>query len=537
MELTVKVAAAFYTPDGIVADTPEKSALASYKIDSDENTYKLYVSSELAPAGVAAKIKLKLDAGDTIFMNGFQSATDSRELGVSGKMNGLTAVSHYIKEKQAAIAGGDYAFVPYKNKPGVTHGFSYCYFRHGNNIKLFASLDESAGYTIFKFDAMASTLRISKDVEGVDTFDNYPALSFFYAEGEENEVFDKWFAAMGEKETHPAEKLIGYSTADLRTISEDVIYDRLDAMGAFPVEANTFIVEGKYCVDGDWLSCDKQLFPVGFRAFVDDAHSKGLTVGLGFSPFTADERSDVVASHPDWILRSRDGKFVKTKNNLLVLDACNSDVKEYVRETLHTVLFMWGFDLVKLNDLCLAGLVPADGKSRGERMCETMKFLRDCCGGKLLYADNVPLMSAFGLADYCAVSCEASSDYIPFRNNSRLFRESASVRNACSDIVFRRQLDGRAFMNAPCYVSFDEKENFIDGNLNNAEQNLLGSLCGLFTSVLITTDDVYEYNQKNKRRFKKMCSMEKAKDIKIRKSLDRYVVSYKISDKKYYVKF
>lgn len=536
MDITIKAAAAFYTPDGVVADTPKKSKLASYSEVIDKNTYRLRVTSDLRPAGVALKIPVELGVNDTIFMNGFQSATESRELSITGKMNGVQSVSEFVKNKYAALMGGDYAFVPYKNKAGVTHGFSYCYFKHGSNIKLFASLDESVGYTVFKFDAWTSTLRISRDIEGIEKFNDYPAISLFYAEGSEDEVFDLWFSKMQDVEMTHAEKLIGYSTAGLSEINEDVLAQKLLDMKRFPVAPNAFIIDERYCKAGEWLKPDSQRFPIGLRDLVDDVHDCSLTAGISLSPFAVDENSSVASEHSEWLLRSSDGRYVKTKNNLFVLDFCNLEVREYIRECLHTILFMWGFDLVKLNNLYAAAMFPSGGMSRGQKMSEAMKFLRECCGGKLMFADHVPLMSAFGLADYCSVTCDAVSDNLPAYVRSRSFRESPSVKNASSDIVFRRQLDGRAFLSATCTISLDEKEKILDGNLNNAEQNLLCSLAGLFSSALITTDNVASYNQKQKRRFKKMVELGNAQNVRVKKISGKYIVGYKLDDKNYFIK-
>ena len=153
-----------------------------------------------------------------------------------------------------------------------------------------------------------------------------------------------------------------------------------------------------------------------------------------------------------------------------------------------------------------------------------------------MFADHVPLMSAFGIADYCSVTCDAVSDKLPAYIRSKSFRESPSVKNAANDIVFRRQLNGRAFLNATCTLSLEEKESFLDGKLNNAEQNLLCSLAGLFSSVIVTTDNVATYNQKQKRRFRKMLALSNAQDVRVKKISGKYIVGYKFEDKNYFIK-
>ena len=351
-------------------------------------------------------------------------------------------------------------------------------------------------------------------------------------------MFDAWFKRLGKSENHPAPELVGYSTKKLDVINESIVDRKLTAVnGCFPVKPNIFIIDGEYCKGGDWLSpCDKK-FPSGLRQLSDMIKEAKIMSGLCISPFTVAGDSQVFTNHKDWLLATKDGRFVKTKKGLYVLDSENAEVREYVRDVLHTILFMWGFDLVKLDNLYVAGIIPSDGKSRGEKMCSAMAYLRECCGGKLMYADHTPLMPAFGIADYCAISCDAVSDNLPTSYSKRFCRESASVRNASADIVFRRALNKRAFLSAPCSISLDDKEFFFDGKLNNAEQNVLANLAGLFTSVLVINDSAAAYDQKKKRRFKKMCALGRAEDVKVKRSAGGSLVSYKFEGKSYVVKF
>lgn len=171
-------------------------------------------------------------------------------------------------------------------------------------------------------------------------------------------------------------------------------------------------------------------------------------------------------------------------------------------------------------------------------MCDAMRFLRECCGGKLMYASDVPLMPAFGIADYCSISCDAVSDNMPnILYSKKFYRESASVKNASTGIVFRRMLDGRAFLNVPCELSLYDKDFFLDGNLNYAEQNVLTTLAGLFSSAIIITDDVSKYNQKQKRRLKKMCALSSATEVVVRRVPTGHVVGYRYAGKSYIIKF
>ena len=538
MNLKIKAVGAYFTPAGIVADSVANPKYADYTVKSGENTYELYATSRLSPAAISVRIPVTLEEGEVVFMNGFQSETDSREMTVNEKMRGVDAVSDYARHVYTEVVGGDYSIVKYKNKPGVVHGFSYCYFRNGDKFRFFGSLDESTGYTVFKYDAGAATLKVSKDIEGVKTFDNYKVMALFYAEGSEDEVFDKWFEAIGKSENPPAPEILGYSTEKLDVIDEKIVLRKLSAVNrCFPIKPNAFIVDGDYCVDGSWLEPYLDKFPGGMRRISDKIKASDMMSGICISPFTIDEESEIFVKHKDWILSMPNGRFVKAKKNFYVLDAENEEVRAYVREVIHTILFMWGFDIIKLDNLYVAGITCGNGKSRGEKMCSAMNFLRECCGGKLMYVDHTPLMPAFGVADYCSISCAAVANRAPVAYAKRFYRESASVRNAAADIVFRRGLNKRAFLSVPCGISFDDKEFFFDDNLNSAEQNVLTNIEGLFTSVLIFHDSGAAYDQKKKRRFVKTCSLAKAKNVTVDKTEDGFIVNYKLDGKSYVIRF
>ena len=116
MNLMIKAVGAYFTPAGIVADTVANPKYADYTVESGENTYNLYVSSKLSPAAVSVRIPVVVDDGEVIFMNGFQSATESREMTVDERMRGIDAMSAYARRVYTEVVGGDYSIVKYKNK-------------------------------------------------------------------------------------------------------------------------------------------------------------------------------------------------------------------------------------------------------------------------------------------------------------------------------------------------------------------------------------------------------------------------------------
>ena len=67
-------------------------------------------------------------------------------------------------------------------------------------------------------------------------------------------------------------------------------------------------------------------------------------------------------------------------------------------------------------------------------------------------------MPAFGLVDYCRVSCDVSLDWDDVWYMRLFHRERVSTKQAIKNTLFRRQLNGRAYGSDPD-VFFLREEN------------------------------------------------------------------------------
>ena len=188
----------------------------------------VHLSADL-PAGtlttVRAELPWRMAAEARLFMNGYQTWTYSPELDRNGKLRGTDHIPGFLRKKYAFDRYGDYHFAPYGHQKGQSHGFSYCYFRKGGQFQLVASLDETPGYTILRYDSRKALLTLERDCAGVEhPGGSFPLLDLFFAEGSETEVFDGWFQAMGVK-PRTEKKLAGYSSWYNRyqDITEDTI--------------------------------------------------------------------------------------------------------------------------------------------------------------------------------------------------------------------------------------------------------------------------------------------------------------------------
>ena len=128
-----------------------------------ENGGALHLTADL-PAGtlkaVRATLPWTMEADERLFMNGYQTWTYSPELDRNGKLRGTDHIPGFLRKKYAFDRYGDYHFAPYGHQKGQSHGFSYCYFRKGTQFQLVASLDETPGYTILRYDSGKALLTL-----------------------------------------------------------------------------------------------------------------------------------------------------------------------------------------------------------------------------------------------------------------------------------------------------------------------------------------------------------------------------------------
>ncbi len=472
-----------------------------------------------------AEARLAVRPAQKMFFNGFQSWTYCPEYTAGDRIRGLNGLPKFAVDLFALDRFADYHFTEYPYRGGLFHGYSYCYFRDGTRYRLLASLDERPGYTVFIYDAVSGILKIRRDCAGtVCAGTSFPAFDLFYAEGSAQEVFDGWFNALGQGKRAP--RIKGYSSwyNRYRHINETSIREDLEGARRLFDPGDLFqIDDGWESFTGDWESADSAKFPGGLQPIVRDIHAAGLKAGLWLAPFVCEKRSSLFRDHPDWLLRYR-GRPWKTGPNWsgsFALDIDHPGVREYLTAVFKRVFDEWDFDLVKLDFLYAAAPFatgdhgdPDDGpfpESRAGRMIRALEFLRELCGDKLILACGVPLMPAFGLADYCRVGSDVSTgaDDLPFMGI--LHRERVSTRQSVRNTVFRRHLDNRAFGIDPDVFFLREK--YI--MLPKEEKDYLAAVDALFGSVWLTSDDLNAYDENRTARYRELAKLREASDIRI----------------------
>ena len=189
------------------------------------------------------------------------------------------------------------------------------------------------------------------------------------------------------------------------------------------------------------------------------------------------------------------------------LDIHKPEVRQYIKNVFKIILEDWGYDLVKLDFLYAACLVPTKYKTRGQIMCEAMEFLRECVGDKLILGCGVPLGPSFGLVDYCRIGCDVGLDWDDKFFMRFLHRERISTLNAISNSIGRRHLDRRAFLNDPDVFLLRED----NMRLTEVQRKTLSTVNSIFGSLIFTSDNIKKYDEKKHSLFDNIMNLEEKK--------------------------
>ena len=252
--------------------------------------------------------RLELVAGyefhqdEKVFLNGYQSWTDSSEHGLQDRQKGIPLLGRIVNPYFQLRKYGDYDFIHQPSGPGEFHGFSYGYIRKNgsNEITLLGSLNEQNAFTVIRFTAAAKEIRVSMECNNLATDKPVTALELLCVTDDENKAFDQWFSAM-EMPAVKTPQITGWTSwyDHYENISSDIINQNLDAFIDTGLPIDIFqIDDGFQTATGDWLSIDGTKFPEGLAPVVERIHEGGYKAGLWLAPFSAQKNSELVKKTP-----------------------------------------------------------------------------------------------------------------------------------------------------------------------------------------------------------------------------------------------
>jgi alpha-galactosidase len=446
------------------------------------------------------RVPVAVPPSSRVFVNGYQTWTESRELGPKDRIPSLNRLA-----RSRCSMYGDYEYVTNPGFPGRFHGWTYGYVRtEPDLLTLFASLAEHTGFTLVTITASAGRAILQKECGGVIPSEPYVLYDLYVGTGTDSETFGRYFDLLGLRrlQTPPLTgwtSWYNYGT----NITPDIIRHNLDALSAHEVPLNAFqIDDGWQHAVGDWLATNTK-FPGGMAPMADAIHGRGYKAGLWLAPFIAEEASDLLRDHRDWFLTEGDGKLVKAGYNpgwsgsFYPLDMANPAVRSYLRDVFNLVLHTWHFDLVKLDFLYAACRRAPDGKTRGQVMSESMQFLRDIIGDNLILGCGVPLGPAFGQVDFCRIGGDVALKWEDRLLSTIHYRERVSTVCALRNTISRRHLNGMAFWNDPDVFILRDSGN----SLTEAQRRTLFLVNQALGGLAFTSDDISSYTDPQLRQY------------------------------------
>lgn len=512
-----------------------------FDISEGKNTLKVILlpKTPVTILNFYAEQKYNFSDDSRFLANGFQSWTDTKEFTKDEQMAGLGLVGKSPFGKHFGLKYvGDYTFVKQEQNAGEFHSFSFAYVRNDNKLDFVGSLNDRTGYTIIYADMNNNTLKYSKDLEGITIENPYEILDLYFANGTYDEVFDSYFNALDIKPL-TNEKIKGYTSwyNYYQNINEEVILRDLNSLSGQKELVNTFQVDDGYqTAVGDWLSIDTKKFPNGMKYIADSIHEKGFQAGIWLAPFGAQKGSVIAKEHPDWLIKNKKGRPICIGANwggFYALDIYNEDARAYIKKVFNEVLNVWGFDLVKLDFLYGASILPIHGKTRGEIAYDSIDLLRECVGDKKILGCGVQQMPCFGKVEYMRIGADMALDWAHSLLRKHMHREDVSTPNAVHNSIYRRCLNGRAFLCDPD-VFLLRRTNI---KFTPEQQKLLAKFIKLFGGVLFMSDNIAEYDSDQLAVFTDVLTDDDIKILAINEVNETVFIDYRQNGDEHTLKF
>lgn len=492
----------------------------------------LHPEGKVQLRGLVLHARHSFSVDDRIFCNGYQSWTDSREFGVAEELRGMRSVMRLVKMQRY----GDINFFPYSGKHGEYHSHTYCYIRRGERFTLAGSLGEQEGYTIFKFTTGEGRIDIIKDCDGLSIDRNLPVMDLFIGDGNEQEVFERYFgmAKFRRLKTPPATGWTSWYNY-YTNITQDIILNNAKRLAGNKIPLDFVqIDDGFQTAVGDWFSI-KPEFPGGMKHLADEIHRLGFRAGLWLAPFICEKKSDLAMKRRSWLVTDKNGRPVVAgwnpgwSGDFYALDIYNPHAREYIENVFVTVLREWGYDMVKLDFLYAAAVIPRAGKSRGAIMSDAMKLLRDCVKSKKILGCGVPLGPAFGQVDYCRIGSDVALKWEDRLLSFMRYRERVDTNNSLTSTIGRRHLSGNAFQNDPDVFILRGENN----SLSPEEKTTLFVLNNIFGRLVFTSDDISAYSATTMNLYRSMFPLREKSIWSVRDDNGLHTIHFSIGPLKY----
>lgn len=463
---------------------------------------------------------------DKIFLNGYQSWTDSREFSVDEKMRGLHRIPKIIQKKYSFLAYGDYKFVDYPYKRGLLHGFTYSYVRSiDNDIHFIGSLNDDYIYTIIKYDTNNGIELIESDISLHTLKRKEKVLDFIYLDGVGiNHAFDTYKRFFNKVD---CKKLIGYSSwyDHYENITEDKILKALDNDDFELIQ-----IDDGYTIVGDWLECLDNKFPNGLKYVVDKIHEKQKLAGVWMAPFAACGKSKIFNEHKDWFIKDGNDYLKGGQNwgDFYILDLTNQDACNYISDSISHMTKDIGFDFLKLDFLYVESFVEYKDMFHAEALSKGLDLIRSACkDDTLILGCGVPLAPAWNKVEYSRIGADVSLKWDDVFYMKWMLRERVSTKRTILNTLYRSRINGLGFLNDP--------DVFLLRNYNNKltldQKKILTYVNFLCGGIMLTSDYLNNYDEETKSIYNNAKKLMDAELIDVYHDKKNVYIKYLCNDK------
>lgn len=489
-------------------------------------TYKVKALKEIELKRVSLDIDHVLGKKDQMFLNGYQSWTDTNVHDLSFVEKDVRKIPKIINKTFALTEYGDSRIFDYDKK--LVHGYDV-FYALGEKEYFSYSLNLENAFLLYVVDKKKRTISLLSDVDGI-----------VLKEGEEIVVLDvKQFDSYEEglksfNEDFPplnTPKILGYTSwyNHYQNINEKQILDDLDALDD---RFDLFQIDDGYeTFVGDFLDVDEKKFPNGLEPIVKKVHEKGMKAGIWLAPFIAETNSSLFKNRPELFIKDEEGNPIKCGGNwswFYALDLTNEESWKHIEACLKKYMDM-GFDFFKLDFLYTASGLPRKGVSRAMSATRAYKRLREILKDKLLLNCGAAISSSYKNCDYIRVGPDVSLSWDDAFYMRIIHRERVSTKITLRNTLTRFILNNHWFGNDPdVFVMRD-----TNVKMNEKQKEALLIINTLCSSIAMTSDNIKEYGEsKNALLEKAFLNFKKAQDVSFKKAKNTFYITYTLDGEK-----
>ena len=461
------------------------------KRDANRTTVTLLAHEDIVLHKADVSYPCHINYKDLYFLNGYQSWTDTKEYHLAERLRNIKKSPHIISHMFAMSKYGDSTFYNYSIRK--SHGYDVFYSK-GSYESFIYNLNYKVAYLIIELIKDRSSIHLISDVQGlkVNKGNEVTIFDYRYYDNFEKGLMAFWDAFPKRN----VEKLFGYTSwyNYYQNINEEIILRDLDALDD---KFNVFQIDDGYeTFVGDWLDVDAKKFPSGLRPIIDKIHSKNLKAGLWLAPFVAETKSKLFKEHRDWIRKDDKGHLIKAGGNwsgFYSLDLDNPEVIDYIKKCLTHYVEM-GVDFFKLDFLYAAALPAYKDQTRCMVQDKAYQLLREVLEGKLILGCGANIINSYEHFDYLRVGPDVSLIFDDVFYMRLFHRERISTKVTIQNTIYRSFMNNHLFGNDPD-VFLLRDDNI---QLSLAQRKALSKINALFGSILMTSDDIANYDEEKK---------------------------------------